>query len=115
MGMSATLPNADRVAQWLRATLFTTDFRPVELRKYIWCEWQLLDEERRQSRTLPPAWPQLKARGGNGADKQADCAMAVLTQESVSQQQSVLIFLGTKARTVLAAQMLAEVLKVPPA
>lgn len=35
IGMSATMPNASAVAGWLGAALYTTDFRPVPLAKYI--------------------------------------------------------------------------------
>ena len=35
VGMSATLSNAQDLAQWLSAQLYQTVFRPVELRKYV--------------------------------------------------------------------------------
>ena len=35
VGMSATLSNAQDLAQWLSAQLYQTSFRPVELRKYV--------------------------------------------------------------------------------
>eukprot|EP00879_Flechtneria_rotunda_P033536 GHRR01037153.1.p2 GENE.GHRR01037153.1~~GHRR01037153.1.p2 ORF type:complete len:180 (+),score=50.43 GHRR01037153.1:1043-1582(+) len=35
IGMSATLPNVDQVANWLDAVLYRTDFRPVQLRQHI--------------------------------------------------------------------------------
>ncbi len=35
VGMSATLSNAQDLAQWLSAQLYQTSFRPVELRKFV--------------------------------------------------------------------------------
>lgn len=35
VGMSATLSNAQDLAQWLSAQLYQTSFRPVKLRKYV--------------------------------------------------------------------------------
>jgi len=35
VGMSATLSNAQDLAQWLRAQLYQTTFRPVELHKFV--------------------------------------------------------------------------------
>ncbi|CAI2366992.1 unnamed protein product [Moneuplotes crassus] len=37
IGMSATLPNLDEVCNWMDATLYMTDFRPVEVKEYILC------------------------------------------------------------------------------
>jgi DNA polymerase theta len=56
--MSATLCNADAVAQWLGAALYVTDWRPIPLQQMLKVGNQLLDVEGRVVRTLevPPGW-----------------------------------------------------------
>lgn len=58
IGMSATLCNADAVAQWLGAALYVTDWRPIPLQQMLKVGNQLLDVEGRVVRTLevPPGW-----------------------------------------------------------
>lgn len=41
IGMSATMPNARVVADWLGARLYETSFRPVPLAKYIKVHYQV--------------------------------------------------------------------------
>ena len=44
IGMSATLPNAQAVADWLGADLFETSFRPVPLEQRVKLGRQLLGD-----------------------------------------------------------------------
>jgi hypothetical protein len=45
VGMSATLPNVDQVANWLDAILYKTTFRPIELKQWVKVDRALRDAE----------------------------------------------------------------------
>eukprot|EP00755_Sulcionema_specki_P007540 Sspe_Gene.38545::Locus_18578_Transcript_2_2_Confidence_0.500_Length_1645::g.38545::m.38545/K19178/HELQ; POLQ-like helicase len=100
IGMSATLPNLSTLAQWLRADLYESDFRPVTLRQYIRVKDAagqpvLQDDAGNTVRTLPPA-----AKGD--ADH-----LLFLVQETVP-QHSCLIFCPTKVGCSNTAAWLAK-------
>ena len=42
LGLSATIQNADEIADWLDAILITSDWRPVELLEGVFCDNELL-------------------------------------------------------------------------
>lgn len=52
IGMSATLPNVDQVAQWLDAVLYQTDFRPVQLHEYVKLGGQVFNKQGQVQRWL---------------------------------------------------------------
>ena len=35
IGMSATLPNLDEICEWMNATIYMTDYRPVSINEFI--------------------------------------------------------------------------------
>lgn len=43
IGLSATLPNLDELADWLNAEKYETQFRPIKLREMIICDNELRD------------------------------------------------------------------------
>lgn len=43
IGLSATLPNLDELADWLNAEKYETQFRPIQLHEMIMCDNQLRD------------------------------------------------------------------------
>lgn len=45
VGMSATLPNVDQVANWLDAVLYKTTFRPIQLEQWIKVDRGLRDSD----------------------------------------------------------------------
>lgn len=112
------MPNASRVAAWLDATLYETDFRPVELRKYVRRGWELLNERREVERHLPDPTGCQESRLGALCSEdprcktEGDLTLAVLADESVLKGESILIFRGQKALTVETAKMMSKVLEV---
>jgi len=58
-GMSATIPNHDQIAKWLKGISFVSSHRPTELSEYYITP----------SSTKPPYWA-LRAKGENPNDKE---------------------------------------------
>ncbi|XP_047120493.1 DNA polymerase theta [Schistocerca piceifrons] len=54
VGMSATLPNLDLLAKWLKAGLYRTDFRPVPLQEFLKVESLIYDKTLKVHRVLQP-------------------------------------------------------------
>ena len=86
IGMSATLPNLDLLAQWLDAELYTTDFRPVPLTETIKMGNYLFDNRFQLIRELNPI-----VKTENDSDQ-----LVYLCLETVISGHSVLVFCPTK-------------------
>lgn len=86
IGMSATLPNLNTLAQWLNAKLYTTTFRPIPLEERVLVNSEIYDNELRLIRTLQ-AKPELTADTDN---------ILQLCLETICDDCSVLIFCPTK-------------------
>ncbi|KAK3250240.1 hypothetical protein CYMTET_40375 [Cymbomonas tetramitiformis] len=102
VGMSATLPNAQQLADWLGAALYETDFRPVPLTHMMKVERAIVDAEGVALRPPLPA----PAPG----DEEH---VAMLTEETILAGHSVLIFCPTKASCQTTADWLAKRITVP--
>ena len=86
IGMSATLPNLDLLAKWLKADLYKTDYRPVPLSEHIKINEEIFDSKFKWVRNLNPL---VKIPG--------DCDdLVYLCLETVIYGHSVLIFCPTK-------------------
>ncbi|KAG2382279.1 hypothetical protein C9374_005481 [Naegleria lovaniensis] len=54
IGMSATIPNLESIAQWMDATLYTSDYRPVPLVEYYTIGEAVFDKQGNNIRNLNP-------------------------------------------------------------
>ena len=97
IGMSASIPNLSSLSEWLFAQLYVTHFRPVRLDICVKVGGELFHaESKRMIRTMLNTKP--------SADTEH---IAELTQETVDEQGSVLIFCSSRK----ACQLLAEQLR----
>ena len=86
IGMSATLPNLDLLAQWLNAELYTTNFRPVPLTETIKVGNSIFSNNFELIRELKPL-----VKTENDADQ-----LVYLCLETIMNGHSVLVFCPTK-------------------
>ncbi|KAK9874987.1 hypothetical protein WA026_005802 [Henosepilachna vigintioctopunctata] len=86
VGMSATLPNLDLLAEWLNAELYTTDFRPIPLHEMVYVNKELYNNEFKLLRRLTTL-PELAADTDD---------VLQLSLETIGSSCSVLIFCPTK-------------------
>ena len=67
VGMSATIPNLEQIAQWMDAVLFKSDFRPVPLKEFYCIGENVFDKEGNTVRTLTSI-PSEMGKGKNDPD-----------------------------------------------
>ncbi|KAL4428417.1 hypothetical protein ABPG75_002506 [Micractinium tetrahymenae] len=107
IGMSATLPNVDKVSNWLNAELYQTEFRPVPLQSFLKQGTALKNDKLEVVRQLelPQGWD--TSRSGDFDHT------ALLARETVQDGHSVLIFCGTKAACETTAKRAARMIEIP--
>ena len=52
VGMSATLPNLKVLSDWLDASLYQTDYRPIELHEYFSLEGSVYDMDSKKLKEI---------------------------------------------------------------
>ncbi|XP_058200647.1 helicase and polymerase-containing protein TEBICHI isoform X1 [Rhododendron vialii] len=106
IGMSATLPNVSAVADWLQASLYQTDFRPVPLEEYIKVGNTIYDKKMDVVRTIS------KTSDLSGKDPDH---IVELCNEVVQEGNSVLIFCSSRKGCESTARHVAKFLRKFPA
>ena len=99
VGMSATLPNVETLAQWLRADLYRTDFRPIPLKEHIKIGADIFLSDFQLCRHIEPS-----LTVANDVDN-----VVYLCLETLLDAHSVLIFCPTKNWCEKMAQTISNV------
>ncbi|GLU01406.1 hypothetical protein SLE2022_187150 [Rubroshorea leprosula] len=102
VGMSATMPNVEAVADWLQAALYQTEFRPVPLEEYIKIGNMIYNKNLEIVRTIH--------RAANLGGKDPDHVVA-LCNEVVQEGHSVLIFCSSRKGCESTARHVSKFLK----
>eukprot|EP01113_Clastostelium_recurvatum_P040538 TRINITY_DN6311_c0_g1_i7.p1 TRINITY_DN6311_c0_g1~~TRINITY_DN6311_c0_g1_i7.p1 ORF type:complete len:980 (+),score=109.11 TRINITY_DN6311_c0_g1_i7:49-2988(+) len=90
IGMSATAPNIEEIAYWLRAGEYTSPFRPVPLHEYVKIGPSIMDNSMKEVRRLVPVHP-----------NDRDHLLALCSE--VCPTHSVIIFCSSKDQTTKCA------------
>ena len=96
--MSATLPNLRLLADWLEASLYQTQFRPIALKECIKYENCIYDKELQLLKKIDRD-PRIE----NDPD-----LLSHLVLETIMQKLGVLVFCPTKARCETLAENIAR-------
>eukprot|EP00002_Diphylleia_rotans_P022174 TRINITY_DN4341_c0_g1_i19.p1 TRINITY_DN4341_c0_g1~~TRINITY_DN4341_c0_g1_i19.p1 ORF type:complete len:1747 (-),score=308.26 TRINITY_DN4341_c0_g1_i19:1105-6345(-) len=99
VGMSATLPNLQSIADWLDAALYITDFRPVPLAERIKIDDCIYDTNMNLVRKLS---------SDREVSKKDPDLVSLLCYEVVEQKCSTLVFCSTKKGCETCATMIAS-------
>ncbi|KAF9615751.1 hypothetical protein IFM89_026208 [Coptis chinensis] len=105
VGMSATMPNVGAVADWLRAALYQTEFRPVPLEEYIKVGNSIYDRKMDLVRTMS----KFADHGGKDPDH-----IVELCNEVVQEGHSVLIFCSSRKGCESTARHVSKFIKQFP-
>jgi len=102
VALSATVPNADEIADWLDAAVVRSEWRPVELRTGIYAEGSLVlgDGAEAQERPIDPG--DLSATGA-------------LVQDALDAGGQCLVFVSSRREARQLASTLAGALEIEPA
>ncbi len=91
LGLSATIPNAKEISQWLGAKLVESDYRPIKLKEGVFCDG-MVDY-------------------GNHADEIAlkDDALSSIAIDTLAKGKQALVFVNTRKLSESTAKKLSEI------
>lgn len=87
--MSATLPNLKVLSDWLNASLFETNYRPIELNEYYKFDKSIYDKTSANVRTI---------KVDERIEKEDKELVTHLVLETIMEKLGVLVFCGNKQR-----------------
>jgi DNA polymerase theta len=96
--MSATLPNLKTLSEWLKATLYQTNFRPIQLNERIKFESNIYDKDMNLMSKI-----EIDNRIENDND-----LLSHLVLETIKKRNGVLVFCPTKSRCEVIAENIAR-------
>lgn len=97
LALSATIGNPEEIADWLEAGVVVSDFRPVPLRKGVFCGGEVLFPDGTRRRIPPERDPVL-----------------TLSRDTLDEGGQVLVFVSTRRSAQAVAKRLARSLKAAP-
>ena len=104
VAMSATISNVDKLASWLGAVLYKTDYRPIPLKQYLVSKDNVLDQDGKSIRKLP-------LNANRRTDEDVLCA---LVQECIIDGHSVILFCASRSSCERTAMLLSKKLENVP-
>jgi len=102
IGMSATLPNLKLLSDWLNASLFETNYRPIVLNEYYKFEKCIYDRNSTNVRSL-----QIDER----IEKEDKEHVVHLVLETIAEKLGVLVFCANKQRCENVALSIARAIR----
>ncbi|MDD5147866.1 MAG: DEAD/DEAH box helicase [Candidatus ainarchaeum sp.] len=96
LGLSATIPNAKKIASWLNAGLVESDYRPVPLKEGVFFNEKIFFADSEES-----------LEGGFGRTAHAPL-MALVSDTIVEKKKQVLVFANTRKSAEASASLLAN-------
>jgi helicase len=91
LGLSATIKNADEIAEWLDAELVKSDWRPVPLKKGVYFKDRIIFDDESEREVL-------------GDDEEG---IAALTIDTIKDGGQALVFVNTRRSSQASAELLA--------
>ncbi len=110
IALSATIPNAREIADWLRAELVYSNWRPVELKKGALSGREILFEDG-STKELEDHLEEYRARAPRRRNPRTGEEIVNVTLDTIRNQKQILVFQNTRKSTVSFALQLGGYVK----